>query len=87
MATKSDNECPYRWNGCKTLYKWEVYCYTKKYFKCIEYQVLRIAKLNRKVKANSEFNEVLKEIKSNAKKPDLNRMENKLIKKIVEKVF
>ncbi len=53
MLKNSDNECPYRNSGCKTLYKWVVYCYTKKYFKCIEYQVLRIAGLNRKVKAKN----------------------------------
>ena len=55
MVTNSDNECPYRNNGCKTVYKWVVYCCTKKYFKCIEYQVLRIVDLNKKVKANIEL--------------------------------
>lgn len=64
MVAKSDNECPYRRKGCKSLYKWVVYCYTKKYFKCIEYQVLNIGRINRKVKANIKVNEVLKEIKS-----------------------
>ncbi len=76
------------------VYKWVSYCYTKKYFKCIEYQVLRNFELNRKVKDNYENNEVLKDInevlrktKNNVQKLDSNRIENRLIKKIVEKIF
>ena len=45
-------ECPYR-ESCKTKYKSVVYCCSLKYQKCIEYQVLRITELNRKVKRGS----------------------------------
>ena len=54
MITNSDNECPYRNNGCTCVYKWVVYCCTKKYFKCIEYQKLCKIEWNKVVEQNQE---------------------------------